>query len=840
MTGLALALLLVSASTPAGRSAPPQAVVSSLEQAAANAPRIYVGIYLSDVSGFDLREGRFNADLDLWMKWSGPPEPPVLRFVNGEIESREEQERESDGDWHSIRWRVQGTFRGTFPLHSFPFDRQQLKVELALPQDSAHLLPDLGSSGMAQQFSITGWEYQPFFRAESGKEVIASDLGSIRGEGQARVLESVNFVVDLSRPRTSNVLKFMLPLAIILAMAFLVFALPATQIDARGAMGVTALLSVVAFHFAMSGSLPDVPYLVAADRFFLASYVLVLLSIVETVVVFRLGEKRLARSRQVDRACAMALSAVALLVGASVITIPLAQADAELAGKRAPAPPLAPSGPPVASARDELRVGVTSLSSPSAQGLGALTRRGLSQLDADGTLQPHLALAIPAMTDESVRLLPDGGMLVRWRLRPHLAWSDGQPLTAADLVYSLGLISDPDRTEVTLLDPVTVQIRYRRRLAGALTDFPIYPEHVARPLTADGGMDALRGRDPAQPLPNDGPYRLVSFTAEKEAVYERNPHFAGTPPAIARVRVEVVPPEVLATRISEGTLDFVPALPGSVAEQVRAAPQGRVRFALDDTLLYLHPDLAVPQLADPRVRQALLHALDREAIARAYVEGAGRAAHTFRPDDAPDFAADARQREFSVEKARLLLAEVGALPTLPLLVIDLPGSGYAHAAQLIESQLRAVGIPVEVKKVPSSKAFQAVSRGGHGGLVLHTRRDERPARFFNLPNLSAGVLDTRTERPHFPARAVGLNQQFETSLFPERRRLLSMRLQREFAEVLPVLPVAFGAQLSGYTGALQGFEGAGQSGSVWWNVERWTLAPASAPRPEPVVGPIGD
>jgi peptide/nickel transport system substrate-binding protein len=783
--------------------------------------RAYAGMYLSDVSGFDLREGRFQADLDVWLKWSGQPEPPVLRFVNGEIATREEQERESDGDWHSVRWRVQGTFRGTFPLHTFPFDRQQLRIELATAEDTAHLAPDLGSSGMARQFSITGWEYQPFFRTEVGREVLASDLGSIRNEGHGRQLESVTFIVDLQRPATSNVIKFMLPLAIILAMAFLVFAIPAQELEVRAAMGVTALLSVVAFHFAMAGSLPDVPYLVAADRLFLASYVLVLLSVLETVIGYRLGGGRAGLSRTLDRAGAAILSLAAVVVGASVATMP-ARLEAARGADQA-APPAAPAPAPAASARDELRVAVPNLSSLTSHGMGQLLRRGLTQPGADGELRPHLAEAIPSMTDESVRLLPDGGMLVRWRLRPRLRWSDGAPLTARDLVYSLALIQDPDRAEVTQVDERTIQIRYRRRLSQALTDFPLYPEHAARPVFDGGGMDALRQRNQSGPLPGDGPYRVASFTAGAEAVFERNPHFAGPPPAIRTLRVRVVAGEDLAEAMRRGEVDLVPSLPTSLVESVRALPEAAVHSALDETLLMLHPDLEVPALASAEVRRMLLKALDRNAIASAYVGGAGRVARTFRPDQAADFAADAAATPHAPEEARRYFQQ-NAIPPLKLMAAESPrGSGSAAALELVHRQLTAAGLTLEVEAVPSSKAFDAFQRGHHGGLLLHARRgDQRLARYFNLPAGPGGVVDAITPRPHFPAALIDLNRLFETSLFPERRRLLSMRMQRAFAEILPVLPLAFATQVTGLSRELRGF-GPGQSGSLWWNVETWTL-----------------
>ena len=137
-------------------------------------------------------------------------------------------------------------------------------------------------------------------------------------------------------------------------------------------------------------------------------------------------------------------------------------------------------------------------------------------------------------------------------------------------------------------------------------------------------------------------------------------------------------------------------------------------------------------------------------------------------------------------------------------------------------QLRAAGLTVELVSVPSSKAQDSMQRGGHGGLLLHTRRDKRPARFWNLPTASGQVLDTRTPRPHFPPEVIDVNHQLETSLFPERRRLLSMRLQRVFAQTLPVIPLAFGTQISARSKALHGFD-PGDSGSVWWNVETWTL-----------------
>jgi peptide/nickel transport system substrate-binding protein len=115
----------------------------------------------------------------------------------------------------------------------------------------------------------------------------------------------------------------------------------------------------------------------------------------------------------------------------------------------------------------------------------------------------------------------------------------------------------------------------------------------------------------------------------------------------------------------------------------------------DDALLLLQPDLHVPALAQAKVRRALLLALDRKAIANAYAEAAGRVAHTYRPDDAADFAIDATRTRYAPEDARKLLKDAGGVGPLPLVLTETtPGSGYSRAAELVVQQTQACPSPV--------------------------------------------------------------------------------------------------------------------------------------------------
>src|SRR5690606_30040841 len=127
----------------------------------------------------------------------------------------EPQGRDTDGAWHSARFRLRGTLRGEFPLHRFPFDQQTLSVVFELPAREGQLVPDLAASGMARSFSITDWHYEPQFRPARASQTFRSDLGHPAFEGQAARVDRVGFEVVLERPIRPVVLKLFLPLFIV-------------------------------------------------------------------------------------------------------------------------------------------------------------------------------------------------------------------------------------------------------------------------------------------------------------------------------------------------------------------------------------------------------------------------------------------------------------------------------------------------------------------------------------------------------------------------------------------------------------------------------------------------
>lgn len=802
---------------------------TALAVPAPDAPRVYVGVHLNDVSGFDLKDGRFRADLQLWCKWLSAPsasgEPvavPPISLGNAEVDEMTLVARESDGDWHSARWRVQGTFRGTFPLHDFPRDKQHLTIEVDLPEERGVLLPDLAGSGMVDTFSITGWLYERWFEAHTGARVFHTDFGSIQHEGQARRAHTVSFVLSLTRPLAPYIVKFLLPLYIILGACALTFAVRPRELEVRAGVATSCLLSCVAFHFTQADSLPAVPYMVTADQLFLGSYVLVLFALGVTVAGHRIHERSPARTTRLDRFGAAAFITLAAGLGVFCFAKPAHEApELDIVAHAAELD----TAPVAESPRDTLTITMGSLNGLSTHAIGdGLLRRGLVHVGRDGRRQPFLAEEVPDLTNHLVRFDADGGMTVRWRLREGLRWGDGHPISAADLVFSLGLDDDPERASVTRVDDRTVDVHYTDRRFDSLQPVALLPAHSLAAVAEAGGTDAVWTALSQEPPPLDGPYVLESFDKGSTAVLVRNPHFAGPRPAIAKLRITKVD-RPLVEILADGEAQLAPLVSDQSLRLISELAAFEERRDPSEFQFFLQPDLTQPPFDDLRVRRAVSHAIDRDAVARALFGEVGRPAWSYRPVHAADHAGDVRRYDGGAEASRALLREAGLSLPVPVRLRAMArpaGTNDAAGFQAVVASLEAGGFAVTVD-LHDGSVLRDYLGGDHGGLLFYSRRHARHGNYWNVPYLDNAFQMDAPARA-FDDGAAALYAAWSHTLYPERRRAISQQLQRRWAEVVPVVPLAWGPVGSAHADTLSGWAPDAGAETVWWNVESWSLA----------------
>jgi peptide/nickel transport system substrate-binding protein len=230
------------------------------------------------------------------------------------------------------------------------------------------------------------------------------------------------------------------------------------------------------------------------------------------------------------------------------------------------------------------------------------------------------------------------GLTITYTLRPNMRWSDGQPFTADDVVWSYEHAKDSNvnstytenMKSITALSPTRVRIEMNRPDARILTAFvPIVPKHIWAPHAAN-----LTKFNPCCPMVGSGPYYVDSLDANGTTVLKPNPYFYGMKGHIKRILLIKYQDDDAALRdLKLGQLDALTSAKTTWAAPLRkelhvklwASPApGFDEIAMNScptdgsspTCTGPGPNVRVAVVQDRAIRHALSWAIDRAAIAR--------------------------------------------------------------------------------------------------------------------------------------------------------------------------------------------------------------------------------
>jgi peptide/nickel transport system substrate-binding protein len=324
-----------------------------------------------------------------------------------------------------------------------------------------------------------------------------------------------------------------------------------------------------------------------------------------------------------------------------------------------------------------------------------LFNAALSVIDDQGIPRPYLAEALPELSTDTWRVLPDGRMETTYKLRENLTWQDGASLTADDFAFSFRVYTDPvlgvfistpqDLMEAVLApDPRTVVIQWRATspIGGSLSfeDFDPLPHHLLEGSFADYAQGRMLGdafmADAVWTVNyvGAGPYRLERWD---QGVQLEGSAFAGHAlgrPKIDRVVVRIFIDEnqTMASVLTGGVLDYVccntlrfnqyatlkrewePSGKGTAV----ASPGSAVYLYLQQRPEYVGHEA----LLDLRVRRALSHAVDRQALNEGLFDGLGIPSESPIPPNLPYSAeADRLMTHYPLDlnRASQLMSQAG-------------------------------------------------------------------------------------------------------------------------------------------------------------------------------------
>ncbi|MBN1995601.1 MAG: peptide ABC transporter substrate-binding protein [Anaerolineae bacterium] len=298
------------------------------------------------------------------------------------------------------------------------------------------------------------------------------------------------------------------------------------------------------------------------------------------------------------------------------------------------------------------------------QDLSALIFQGLTRSDGKGGLEPVLAKSWSASDD---------GLAYLFKLRDDVRWQDNQPFTADDVLFTINLMKDPEfpgapylgdlwRTvTVEKIDDYTLRFILPEPFPpfADFTTIGILPEHLLKDTPA---RDLLSQTFNLKPI-GTGPFKLDEINA-RLARLSANPLYNGPQPRLAHLEFHFYPSyqEVIAAYRAGEVLgiNFIPPQAIPDVQQLESLNLYTARLS-GYNIIYLNlqaPDTA-PFFQETEVRQALLLALDRQAIIDQALHGQGLAANGPILPWSWAYNADQPVPNFDPEKAKSLLDKVG-------------------------------------------------------------------------------------------------------------------------------------------------------------------------------------
>jgi hypothetical protein len=194
----------------------------------------------------------------------------------------------------TVRQRYWGGFSQPMELANFPFDQQRIQLSLVSSGFGGNnvnfvISPD---SGLAGHLKIPDWRVLDWNFAVENLSIGRSDKNVL----------SVVLSVDIKRAISFFTLKVIFPLILIVAMSWLVFWVGPSLVASKISVGVTAMLTLIAYRFAIGGMVPRLSFLTSLDYFVLGSTVLVFLTLMIVAYTSYLVERdEIGSARAVDR-----------------------------------------------------------------------------------------------------------------------------------------------------------------------------------------------------------------------------------------------------------------------------------------------------------------------------------------------------------------------------------------------------------------------------------------------------------------------------------------------------------------------------------------------------------
>jgi len=422
--------------------------------------------------------------------------------------------------------------------------------------------------------------------------------------------------------------------------------------------------------------------------------------------------------------------------------------------------------------------------------------------------------------------------LIEFKLRKNVLWQDGRAFSADDVVFTYNLIKSPKTVtpyasdfrvvkSVRIVDEHTVRVEYEKPYFKALEIWMmgIVPRHIL-----ENEKDIMGSSFNTHPI-GTGPYQLEKLEFSKQIVLKANPRYFEHPPKIDRIVFHVIAdPMTRFLMLKSGEIDVDALEPMQYERQIDSAfHAGFKTLELPShSYTYLGFNLRLKKFQDPRVREALSIAIDRQALIDLLFLNHGKiCTGPFLPGS-KGFNDTLKPPQQNIARAKALLKAAGYDETHPLRFEIATSNSNAirpYAAEILQRQLATVGVEVTLRvmewqaflnTVVFPRKFETVLLGWALSLtpdpyaLWHSQSDVPGG--FNLVGYHSKAADALIEK-------------MESSTDPERIARYQREIFKQIVEDNPYLFLVIPNEINVYSRNLSGIKPT--INGIWYNYIDW-------------------
>ncbi|MFZ5811012.1 MAG: ABC transporter substrate-binding protein [Thermodesulfobacteriota bacterium] len=328
---------------------------------------------------------------------------------------------------------------------------------------------------------------------------------------------------------------------------------------------------------------------------------------------------------------------------------------------------------------------------------------------------------VEPMAAESWTVSPDG-LVWTFKIRKGIAFDDGTPLDAEAVRYSfdrtLAIGKGPADNigaiaSMKVVDPLTLEVTLKNPYGPFLQTLATDGASIVNPkIAALAAGDDKAQAFLAEHVDGSGPYKVVEWTRGQRCVLEAKPNYWGGAPKITKVIVRFMPESAdRRMALEQGDVDIaenilidqIPALEKNPDIVVSRFPAQMVE--------YVYLNCRNPELADPRVRQALSYAVDYKGIIGSVLQGNGMQMRGPIPDGMWGHRDDVFQYGLDPAKAKELLKAAGAENLELTLIYSERRPSWEQIAQVLQANFADIGVKLNLELMSNPTLRDKMDKG---------------------------------------------------------------------------------------------------------------------------------